>query len=145
MVGQPRRGCRRMMGTRVEGEGARSPLQASLPAPLLGLELVTSAFLCGHCVERFDDFFQFPALAFWALDFFCVVFLNGQHLAELFSTVAADVFVEWHGCLGDLRGGVRASAWQFVLLTGGGSQCFPQIAKKIPFFALKRTGGCPSS
>jgi hypothetical protein len=46
--------------------------------------------------ERFDDFFQFGALAFRAVHLLRLVFLDRQNFAKFVMARAADVFVEGH-------------------------------------------------
>jgi hypothetical protein len=46
--------------------------------------------------ERLDDFFQVGALAFRAVHFLGLVFLDGQHFTKFVMALAADVFVKGH-------------------------------------------------
>jgi hypothetical protein len=57
---------------------------------------IASRFTRGLRKERLDDSFQVGALAFRALQFLRLVFLDGQHFANFFMALAADVFVKGH-------------------------------------------------
>ena len=56
-----------------------------------------SRFARGDGKEGFDNLPYIRGPAFWTADFFALVLLDSQYLAELVLALVAPVFIQWHG------------------------------------------------